>query len=109
MSARRRTPEIIQTNDSGQLALTVRPRDQSGYLPPLSVVVPLSGWSPSTVLAAAVAYADAHALDVGLSRRRTIGAAYRALLAELPEVRRAEVVERLRGVERFRDAVKSES
>ena len=88
--------------------MSVRPRDRSGYLPTFSVVAPATGWTPEAVLAAAVAYSDAHAVDVGLSRRRMIGAAYRALLAELPAVRRAEVRERLRGVERYRDALRPE-
>jgi hypothetical protein len=75
----------------GSPALVVRPNGGPSFAP----ATPPGGWTPRAALEAAVAYADAHAEPD--TRQRTSKAAYAAILAQLPEVKRAEIIDRLRG------------
>ena len=88
--------------DAGQLTIT--PRDQQGNLPSWSPPSPVGGWSAAAVFAAAVEYSLEEGADAAnLNARRVILAAERALFLELPNVKRAQTVERLQGVDRHRD------
>jgi hypothetical protein len=70
-------------------------------LPPFSPAVPSGGWTVEAVYTAARAYAESHPGET----RQLTEAAYRALLAALPALKRQEVTERLRGVDRLRAPV----
>ena len=88
--------------DAGQLTIT--PRDQQGDLPSWSPSTPVGGWSPISVFTAAVEYSMEEGADAAiLNARRVILAAERALFLELPDSKRAQLVERLQGVDRHRD------
>ena len=79
----------------GQAALKVRPFDRGVALPLTVAAAPPSGWTTSDVLAAATSYARQNN-RLGLPERRLVGAAYRALMSELPDLKRAEIVARLK-------------
>lgn len=64
---------------------------------------PPGGWSPRQVWAAAADYADDHSTPEAW--RRTVGNAARALFRELPTVKRAEIRERLQGIDRRADTL----
>lgn len=93
-------PRNARQAASGALTATPRGADLSPFTPD----EPVGGWTPATVFDAAVAYATGVPESIRLSHRRLVLAAERALYAALPSsVKRAEVVERLRGVDRHRD------
>lgn len=75
--------------------LVVMPRDRSGALPVWRPERPIGGWSPQAAADAAHGYAALSAVDAR-DRRRLAQAAYRALVAELPGIKRAEIEARLR-------------
>ncbi|MFF1635929.1 hypothetical protein [Leifsonia sp. NPDC058248] len=81
--------------------LILIPRDSSGDLPVWHPSLPRDGWTPADVFDGAHSYAVAVSLPSDV--RRVTKVAYAALMRELPEVKRAENVERLSGVDRFRD------
>ena len=88
--------------DAGQLTIT--PRDQQGDLPSWSPPTPVGGGSPASVFAAAVEYTMEEGADAALmNARRVILAAERALFLALSAVKRAQLVERLQGIDRHRD------
>lgn len=64
-------------------------------LPLWSPTPPRGGWSPAAVWSAASEYADAHA--PAANWRHVTQHAARALFRELPDVKRAEIVDRLQG------------
>jgi hypothetical protein len=69
-------------------------------LPPFSPLVPSGGWTVEAVYTASRAYAESNPGDT----RHVTEAAYRALLAASPALKRQEVTERLRGLDRLRFA-----
>ena len=77
----------------GSPALVVRPNGGPSFAP----ATPPGGWTPQGALDAAVAYADAHAEPDADAQRRMIKATYEAILAQLPAVKRAEIIDRIRG------------
>ncbi|MFF1634942.1 hypothetical protein [Leifsonia sp. NPDC058248] len=72
------------------------PRNRSGALPAWHPGRPVGGWSPEAVAESALEYAELNS-DRPRDRRRVARAAYLALMAELPSVKRAEIEARLRG------------
>ncbi|MBH0098679.1 hypothetical protein I6E68_05930 [Salinibacterium sp. NSLL150] len=65
-------------------------------------VTPPEGWTPKAVADAAVSFAQS-ALDVDAPYRRKITEAYRDLMRVLPDVKRAEIVDRLHGIDPLAD------
>jgi hypothetical protein len=83
-----------------ETAPVIVPRDRTGDLPAWSPLPPPGGWTPASAFDTALDYADEHA---HLGQRRSLAkAAYWAILAAVPGLKRAEVHERLRGVDCFR-------
>jgi hypothetical protein len=78
--------------------LAVTPRDRAGALPSFNPAVPAGGWTVETVYTASREYAESQPGDT----RQLTGAAYRALLAASTALKRQEVTERLRDVDRLR-------
>lgn len=76
--------------------LTVMPRGRSGALPAWQPGRAVGGWSPEAVADSALEYAELNAA-LPDDRQRLARAAYLALMAELPSVKRAEIEARLRG------------
>lgn len=87
--------------------LTVTPRGRSGVpLPDLAAAPPSAGWTVAAVVDAALDYADDLDGREDLGDRETLArAGYRALLLALPDVKRAEILERLQGLDRLADAL----
>lgn len=84
--------------------LTVPVRGRSGVPLPDLVTAPPAG--VAAVVDAALDYADAHDGAEELGTRAALArAGYRALLVALPGVKRAEILERLRGLDRLADAL----
>ena len=90
-----------------------RPGHRSDYLslrvlngtrPPIIVPRSAESWSTQQVVAAAVAYADALAGDED-DRRSLISHAHHAIIGAFPKLRRVALMERMRGVDHYTDAV----
>ena len=80
--------------------LVITPRSGGEDLPAWSPVHPRGGWTPAAAFRASVDYVAALDRREGVaSDRRLVLVAYRDLLARLPDKKRAQVVERLRGVD----------
>lgn len=82
--------------------LVLSPRGRSGVqLPELVATAPAGGWTLPGVLATARYYSERFSRpDLG----DLTGAAVRALLAELPQLKRMEITERLHGVDPLAEA-----
>ena len=95
-----RRPDAAAAPSGVTPPLTLTPRDGSGDLPLWRPATPADGWSPESVFAASVDYATTEAAAVLLPIRRVILIAQRALFGALPSgVKRAQVLDRLRGVD----------
>ena len=83
--------------------LLITPRHGGEDLPVWAPRPPRGGWSAAAAFASSLAYVEhLDALQTGASSQRLTSAVYRDLLTALPaDVKRAELVERLRGVDRF--------
>lgn len=80
--------------------LVIIPRSGGEDLPAWSPVHPRGGWTPAAAFQASVDYVAAlDRREGGASDRRLVLAAYRDLLTRLPDKKRAEIVERLRGID----------
>lgn len=89
-------PPSSQRAAPRSLTLTVRLDDEDERWSPDA---PSDGWTPAAAFDRACSFA---ARSPGHDRRRT-GAAYQALLGTVPGLKRAEVRERLAGVDHFQD------
>lgn len=88
----------------GPVALTVTQTDPGGDLPSFTPAQPPGDWTPAAVFSAAVDYSLDEGADAALlNPRRVILAAEAALFRALPAAKQAQIVERLRGVDRHRD------
>jgi hypothetical protein len=91
-------------------SLLVAPYDGGRDLPPLSLPTPAGGFTQSRVWEASLAYADDVGESLDLSRRRLTLCAERALYRALPaSVKKAQAIQRLRGVDRIGDEFRTAS
>ncbi|WP_159619881.1 hypothetical protein [Arthrobacter zhaoguopingii] len=90
-----RRPDSVRLADT---ELLLRPFSVSGRLPDWSPQSPPSDWSPADAWAAALAYAE----DAAPRHTRSVAkSAYQCLLAAVPGLKRAEIDERLAGINHF--------
>ncbi len=97
-----RRPTTPAASAPARVTVSTAPHDVSGPMPPFNPETPEGSWTPRAVFDAALAYSRDEAADLDLSDRRIVSLAMRALYVALPsDVKRAQIAERLRGIDRY--------